>query len=80
MLNKKLLKKEITLLHYLILSTSKLLIGIGVGIAIASYYFFFQPYWYVLIIIGALMLFFMLYFLMKAEVNEEIKLEKKLRK
>jgi ABC-type microcin C transport system permease subunit YejE len=80
MFNKKIIKKEVSVLHFLLLTTSKVLIGIGIGLIIATYFWFAQPYWYLLILIGAAILIPTLYNLMKAEEKEEITLEKKLKK
>ncbi len=80
MLSKKIIKREISVIHYFLLTTSKLLIGMGIGALVATHFWFAQPYWYLLIILGAAMLVPTLYFLMKAEVKEELKLRKKLSK
>lgn len=80
MLNKKIIKKEISVIHFILLLISKLLIGMGLGIIIASQFWHAQPYWYILIIVGAIILIPTLYTLMKCEVKEEVKLKKKLKK
>jgi len=77
MLNKKIIKKEITLLHYIMLTTSKLLIGIGIGIWIAQAGF---PYTVPIIMAGVLILMPSLYFLFKEEKIIDEKLEKDLEK
>ena len=79
MLDKRIIRREISLLHFLLLLTSKLLIGAGIGMIIATHYFYAQPYWYLAIIAGALILAFTLYNLMKAEAKEEIELEKRVK-
>jgi len=76
MLNKKIIKKEITLLQFLLLITGKLLIGIGIGISIAYYAL---PYSIPLIIIGVLILLPIFYSLFRVEAAEEKYLEKKLK-
>jgi hypothetical protein len=78
--DKKIIKKEISVVHWLLLTTSKLLIGIGIGVIIATHFWYAQPYWYLIIIIGALILIPTLYDLMKFESKEEIILEKTLKK
>jgi len=78
MVNRKLIKKEISALHFLFLATSKLLIGIGIGLVIATHYYFIQPYWYLWIIVGVILLAPTLYYLMKEESQEELKLKRKL--
>jgi hypothetical protein len=80
MLDKKLIKKEVSVLHFLLLTTSKLLIGIGLGLMIASHYWFAQPYWYLIILVGAIILIPTLYKLMAAEEKEEIVLKKRFKK
>ena len=37
MVNKKLIKREISAIHWLLLTTSKLLIGIGIGVIFAAF-------------------------------------------
>ena len=78
MLNRKLIKREISTLHFLFLVTSKLLIGIGIGLVIATHYYFIQPYWYLWVIVGVVLLIPTLNYLMKEESQEELKLKKKL--
>jgi hypothetical protein len=80
MLDKKIIKKEISVLHFLLLATSKLLIGIGIGLVIATHYWFIQPLWFLMIITGGAILIPTLYHLTKAEVREEVKLTGKLKK
>lgn len=80
MLEKKLIKKEVSVLNFLLLTTSKLLIGIGLGLIIASHYWFAQPYWYLIILVGAIILIPTLYKLTAAEEKEEIVLKKRLKK
>ena len=79
MLNKKIIKKEISVLDFLLLTTSKLLIGVGIGLVIATHYYYVQPYWYLLVIFGAIILILTLYNLMKIEEVEEIRLKKRLK-
>jgi len=78
MLNRKLIKREISTLHFLFLVTSKLLIGIGIGLVIATHYYFIQPYWYLWVIVGVVLLIPTLNYLMKEESQEELKLKNKL--
>lgn len=80
MFNRKIIKKEISLLNFLLTTTGKLLIGVGVGIVIATHYYIVQPLWYILIVLGALILYFALKALLKAEEKEEKSLEKKLKR
>lgn len=80
MVNKKLIKREISAIHWLLLTTSKLLIGIGIGVIFATHFWYAQPYWYLIIIIGVIILIPTLYSLMKMEDKEEIILKKKLKK
>lgn len=77
LLRKKIIRKEINLFHYLMLTTGKLLVGMGIGTLIVQYAF---PYSYPLIIIGALILIPSLYYLFRFEKKEEKTLKKKLRK
>lgn len=77
MLNKKFIRKEISVLHFLLMLTGKLLIGIGIGIIIATHYWHAQPYWYLLAAVGVLILIPTLYSLMKIEAKEEMELKKK---
>ncbi|MGM5488845.1 MAG: hypothetical protein ACQESG_07900 [Nanobdellota archaeon] len=79
MARKKLIKKEVTALHWLFLTTSKLLIGIGIGVIIATQFYFAQPYWYLIIIFGALIMVPTLYHLTLLEEKKEMKLKKKLK-
>ena len=71
------IKKELSLLHVTLLTTGKLLMGIGIGIGIASHIFYAQPYWYVFILLGALVLLPVLYHILKAEAMTEEKLIRK---
>ncbi len=80
MLNKKIIRKEISVLQFILLLTSKLMIGVGIGLVLASYYLYLQPLWMIIIILGLLVLMPTLYFLMKAEAKEEISLKNKLNK
>ena len=80
MADKKTIKKEISVVHWLLLTTSKLLIGIGIGLIIATHFWYAQPYWYLLILLGAVILIPTLYNLMKIEKREEIQLKKRLKK
>lgn len=73
MTKKSFIKKEITLFHFLMLTTSKLLVGAGVGLWIFHAGF---PYTYPLIVIGAVILIPSLYFLFKKEKIKDEKLEK----
>ena len=77
---KKIIKKEISLIHFLLLTTSKLLIGVGIGLMIATHYWYVQPYWFILILIGAIILLPILYYLMMTEGKEEIELKNELKK
>lgn len=52
MLNNKLIRREISILDYLMLTTGKVLVGIGIGIVFVSHFFYAQPYWFVWIIAG----------------------------
>lgn len=74
------IKKEISAVHWLLLTTSKLLIGIGIGIIIATHFWVAQPYWYLIILVGAVILIPTLYNLVKLEGKEEIKLKKRLKR
>ena len=76
--NKNLIKKEISALHFLFLTTGKLLIGIGIGLVVATHYYFIQPYWYLWVIVGVVLLIPTLNYLMKEESQEELKLKNKL--
>lgn len=80
MLNKKLIRKEISVLQFILLFTGKVMIGVGIGIALASYYLYLQPLWVIIIMVGLLILLPTLYFLTKLEAKEEIILKKKLKK
>ena len=74
-LNKKIIKREVSLIHYLLLSTSKIMIGIGLGLIIASYGWFAYPHFYMILFLGIIMLLPILLFLMKEEEEEEIRLK-----
>ena len=76
MLFKKFLKKEVTVLHYILLSMSKIFIGLGIGIYIADYA---APFSLPLILIGGLVLLPTLNYLLTVEEKEEVKFEKKLK-
>ena len=78
--NKKLIKKEISAIHWLFMITGKLLIGIGIGVLIATHYWHAQPYWFLMILVGAAILIPTLLSIMKIEEKEELKLSKELRK
>ena len=80
MTSKKLIKKEIKAIHWTLLVTSKLLIGIGIGMVIASHFWHSQPYWFIVLIIGATILIPTLYHLTRIEAEEEKELKKKLKK
>ncbi|MGM5484505.1 MAG: hypothetical protein ACQEP1_01385 [Nanobdellota archaeon] len=80
MLKKKIIKKEISLLHFLLLLTSKIFIGIGIGLIISSYVWIAQPVWYIFIILGGGVLFYTLHHLMMAEESKESELEKKVKR
>ncbi len=75
-LDKKIIRKEISLLHFVLLLTGKLFIGVGIGIMIASSAL---PYSFPLILIGVAVLLPTLYHLLKIEKKEEVVLKKKLR-
>jgi len=77
LLHKKIIKKEISLIHFIFLTTSKLAIGIGIGIHISNVAF---PYSYPFVVFGASLLLPTLIHLMKEERKEEIFLKKKLKK
>ena len=77
LLQKKIIKKEISLIHFLFLTTSKLAIGIGVGASFSKVAF---PYSYPLVVLGVSILLPTLIYLMKEERKEEKLLEKKLKK
>lgn len=80
MLNKKIIKKEVSVLHYLLLTTSKVMIGVGIGLGIASYYLYLQPYWIIILVLGLAILLPTLYILTKIENKEEAKLQKKMKR
>ena len=73
--NKKIIKKEISLLHFLFLLTSKLAIGVGIGLSFSD---FALPYSYPLIMLGTLILLPTLNYLMKEERNEVKSLNKRM--
>jgi F0F1-type ATP synthase assembly protein I len=75
-LRKKIILREISLVHFLLLATGKIFVGIGIGILITSYAL---PYSYPLIIIGVLILLPGFYNLFKLENFEESQLKKKLK-
>jgi hypothetical protein len=80
LLMKRMIKREIRVVHFLLLTTSKILIGVGIGLVLASYFWFAQPYWYFFILIGALILIPMLMVLMKDETVEERQLKREIGK
>ena len=77
MASKLMIKKEITLLHLLMLLTSKLFIGISIGLAFSD---FALPYSYVLFIFGFLLLLPNISFLFKEQRIIEKNLKKRLKK
>ncbi len=77
LLNRKIIKKEVSLLHYLLLFTGKLFIGIGIGAIISAYAL---PFSFPIILIGVLILLPLTYYLFKAEKKKETELEKQLKK
>ena len=79
MLHKKVIRREVSLVHFLLLTTSKILIGVGIGIAFATRVYYVQPYWYLIILAGVMVMAPILYDLMKAETKEELKLKRKLK-
>lgn len=83
-MEKRLLKKEVTVLHLLLIGTSKLMMGIGLGLIIASKFWYvpvhFHNFGLPLIFVGGVVLLITLYFLMKIEVKEETELESELKK
>ena len=79
-MDKKIIIKEVSLIHFLLLTTGKLMIGIGIGLMIASHYWYVQPYWFLVLILGLVILIPLLYRLMRAESKEEISLIKKIKK
>ncbi len=74
-LAKKIIKTELSILHYALLATSNILIGVGFGLMLST---FFLPFSYPLIVLGAIFLIPTLYHLMKEEVKDEKALEKEL--
>ena len=80
MASKKFIKKEISTLNFFLLITGKLLIGIGLGVMIATHFYAAQPYWFLAIFAGAAILIPTLYKLSRAEAKKEIELEKKVKK
>jgi hypothetical protein len=79
-MDNKIIIREISLLQFLLMTTSKLLIGIGLGLIIATNFWYAQPYWFLLIIIGAIILLPTLYSLMRIEGKKEISLIKKVKR
>ncbi len=77
MASKLMIKKEISLIHLLMLLTSKLFIGISIGLSFSD---FALPYSYILFIIGFLLFLPNISFLFKEERIIEKKLKKKLKK
>lgn len=77
MLSKLAIKREISLMHLLILLTSKLFIGISIGLMFSDFAF---PYSYPLLLIGFLILGPALLKLFQEEVETDTSLEKKLKK
>lgn len=75
-MKKKLLQREIQTLDWTILVTAKILTGIGIGLLIATTFWYAQPYWYVFILAGGILLLLVLYRLLQAEVRTEEKLRK----
>lgn len=77
MLKKKVIRKDVDVLHFMLMATSKLLIGVGIGLLIAVKFWYIQPYWALIILVGGILLFFTLYKLMSSEVKEESKLKRR---
>jgi len=75
-IEKKIIRKEIKLIHFILSTTGKLFIGIGIGILISNWAL---PFSIPLIIIGVLILLPTLHFLFKEEKEEEQDLKKKLK-
>lgn len=76
MLKKIWIKREISLIHLLMLLAGKLFIGISLGMVIAHVYL---PYTYPLMAIGILIFLPAIYFVFKEERDLEKDLEKKLK-
>ena len=79
-MDNKIIIKEISLLQFLLMTTSKLLIGIGLGLIIATNFWYAQPFWFILIIAGAIILIPTLYSLMRIEGKKEIRLMKSIKR
>ena len=77
LLQKIIIKKEIKLIHFLFLATSKLAIGIGIGMHFSKVAF---PYSFPLVALGASLFLPTLIYLMKEERKEEKVLKRKLKR
>jgi len=76
-IDKLLIKRELTVLNILALLIGKLFIGISLGMIISNYYL---PYTYPLLVIGIMLVLPGIYYLFKEENSLEKFLLKKLRK
>ena len=77
MIDKLLVKRELTLLNILALLIGKLFVGISIGMMISHYYL---PYTYPLLIIGVMLVLPGIYYLFKEENAVEKFLLNKLRR
>lgn len=77
MIDRLLIKRELTILNILALLVGKLFIGISLGMIISKYYL---PYTYPLLVIGIMFVLPGVYYLFKEENNLEEFLLKKLRR
>ncbi len=65
------IKREISYLNVLIFALGKLAIGIGIGIVLATKFLYIQPYWYVIFLVGAVLLLFSIHLLIKVSETAE---------
>ena len=77
LLQKKIIRREISVLHFFLLLTGKLMMGISIGLSFTEIAF---PYSYPLFFLGISMVLPTLNYLMKEEIDEEKVLKKKLKK
>lgn len=59
-----------------LLLTGKLILGVGFGVVIASHFYYAQPYWFILVLIGVLLIYpvlFSLYRFEQRSLSEEKK-------
>lgn len=70
------LRLELSALQLAFLVTGKLLIGVGAGLAFASHIWYAQPYWFVWVLLGAIVLVPTLIGLLVVEKDAFVRVQK----